>query len=194
MIFRRPTTSPRRHSSSPRWIGVWLVGAPIGVLWRAIAQNERRVTLFGFDTNRLKAVAFGVSGLLGGIGGALYAPEQGLVTPLLCGFGLSADLVIWAAVGGRGRLLGPVFGTLLVGTLTAELRDRIAVWEVLMAVFFIIVVLAFPQGIAGLLSTARTPDRSAGLGAGRQFRRPSGRLPMGQRALRSNLSACAPER
>ena len=42
--------------------------------------------MFGFDTNRLKAVAFGASGLLAGIGGALYAPQQGLVTPQLCGF------------------------------------------------------------------------------------------------------------
>jgi branched-chain amino acid transport system permease protein len=133
-------------------VGFWFVGAPLGVLWRAVAQNERRVALFGFDTNRLKAVAFGTSGLLGGIGGALYAPQQGLVTPQLCGFGISTDLVIWAAVGGRGRLLGPVVGTLVVGTLTAELRDRIAVWEVLMAAFFMIVVLAFPQGIIGLLT------------------------------------------
>ena len=57
------------------------------MLWAALAHNERRVVLFGFDTNRLKAVAFGVSGLLAGIGGALYAPQQGLVTPQLCGFG-----------------------------------------------------------------------------------------------------------
>jgi branched-chain amino acid transport system permease protein len=38
----------------------WLYNAPIGVLWRALAQNERRLQLFGFDTNRLKSVAFGV--------------------------------------------------------------------------------------------------------------------------------------
>ena len=81
----------------------WLLHAPLGVLWSALAHNERRVMLFGFDTNRLKAVAFGVSGALGGLGGVLYAPQQGLVTPQLCGFVLSADLVIWAAVGGRGR-------------------------------------------------------------------------------------------
>jgi branched-chain amino acid transport system permease protein len=55
----------------------WLYRAPLGVLWAALAQNERRVVMFGFDTNRLKAVAFGVSGLLAGIGGALYAPQQG---------------------------------------------------------------------------------------------------------------------
>src|SRR5580693_5373477 len=130
--------------------GGWLYIAPIGVLWRALAQNERRLQLFGFNTNQLKSVAFGVSGLMAGMGGAIYAPQQGLVTPQVVGFGLSADLVIWAAVGGRASLLGPVIGTLVVGSLTAQLRDTLPFWEVLMALFFIAIVLVFPKGIAGL--------------------------------------------
>jgi branched-chain amino acid transport system permease protein len=130
--------------------GAWLYNAPIGVLWRALAQNERRLKLFGFDTDQLKAVAFGVSGLMAGVGGAIYAPQQGIVTPQVIGFGLSADLVIWAAVGGRASLLGPVIGTLVVGSLTAQLRDTLPFWEVLMALFFIAIVLVFPRGIAGL--------------------------------------------
>jgi len=130
----------------------WLYRAPLGVLWAALAHNERRIVFFGFDTNRLKAVAFGASGLLAGIGGALYAPQQGLVTPQLCGFGLSADLVIWAAVGGRGRLLGPVLGALAIGALTSALRDRFAFWEITTAILFILVVLLFPQGLAGLFA------------------------------------------
>src|SRR5262249_38727220 len=85
----------------------WLVHAPLGVLGRALAQNERRVAFFGFDTARLKAAAFGVSGALAGAAGVLYAPQQGLVTPEQCGFALSADLVIWTAVGGRRFVLGP---------------------------------------------------------------------------------------
>jgi len=128
----------------------WLFNAPIGVLWRALAQNERRLQLFGYDTNQLKSVAFGVSGLMAGIGGVIYAPQQAIVTPQVVGFGLSADLVIWVAVGGRRSLLGPVVGTLLVGSLTSQLRDTLPFWEVLMAVFFIAIVLAFPQGVAGL--------------------------------------------
>jgi branched-chain amino acid transport system permease protein len=131
----------------------WLYAAPIGVLWRALAQNERRLQLFGFDTNQLKSIAFGVSGLMAGMGGALYAPQQGIVTPQLAGFGLSADLVIWAAVGGRVSLLGPVIGTLLVGSLASELRDTLPFWEVLMALFFIAIVLMFPRGIAGLVES-----------------------------------------
>ena len=128
----------------------WLYNAPIGVLWRALAQNERRLQLFGFDTNQLKAVAFGISGLMAGVGGAIYAPQQGIVTPQVIGFGLSAELVIWAAVGGRASLFGPVIGTLLVGSLTAQLRDSLPFWEVLMALFFIGIVLVFPRGVAGL--------------------------------------------
>jgi branched-chain amino acid transport system permease protein len=130
----------------------WLYRSPLGVLWSALSHNERRVVMFGFDTNRLKAIAFGVSGLLGGIGGAIYAPQQGLVTPQLCGFLLSADLVIWAAVGGRGRLLGPVLGAVLIGALTSSLRDRFQFWEISIAVVFIVVVLLFPQGLIGVFA------------------------------------------
>jgi branched-chain amino acid transport system permease protein len=131
-------------------LAAWLSRAPIGILWRAVAQNERRVQLLGFDTNRLKALAFGCSGLMAGIGGVIYAPQQGIVAPQLTGFELSAALVIWTAVGGRAALLGPALGAVVVGSLGAELRDRVPGWEVLMAVFFILVVIAMPQGLAGL--------------------------------------------
>ncbi|MEO8925458.1 MAG: ATP-binding cassette domain-containing protein, partial [Caldimonas sp.] len=130
----------------------WLYRSPLGVLWSALAHNERHVVMFGFDTNRLKAIAFGVSGLLAGIGGAIYAPQQGLVTPQLCGFVLSADLVVWAAVGGRDRLLGPVLGAIVIGAATSSMRDRFAFWEIAIALVFIVVVLLFPQGLVGLLA------------------------------------------
>jgi branched-chain amino acid transport system permease protein len=162
--------------------GAWLYNAPIGVLWRALAQNERRLKLFGFDTDQLKAVAFGVSGLMAGIGGAIYAPQQGIVTPQVIGFGLSADLVIWAAVGGRASLLGPVIGTLVVGSLTAQLRDTLPFWEVLMALFFIAIVLVFPRGIAGLADPllrrlpARKRERAAIAAPGEAVARPPAKL------------------
>ncbi len=125
--------------------------APAGVLWRAVAQNEQRVRFCGFAVQNVKAVVFGISGVLAGIGGALYAPQQNLVTPQLCGFILSADLVIWAAVGGRATLYGPVVGAVLIGILTADLRDEISWWEVVLAAIFIVVVLYFRQGLMGFV-------------------------------------------
>ena len=129
----------------------WLRRAPAGVLWRAVAQNEQRVRFCGFAVQNVKAVVFGISGVLAGIGGALYAPQQSLVTPQLCGFILSADLVIWAAVGGRATLYGPVVGAVLIGILTADLRDEITWWEVVLAAIFIVVVLYFRQGLMGFV-------------------------------------------
>ena len=99
----------------------------------------------------VKAAVFGLSGVLAGVGGALYAPQQNLVTPQLCGFILSADLVIWAAVGGRATLYGPVVGAVLIGILTADLRDEISYWEVILAAIFIVVVLYFRQGLMGFV-------------------------------------------
>src|SRR5262245_25947113 len=69
-------------------LGAWLYAAPIGVLWRALAQNERRVALFGFNTNALKAIAFGVSGLFGGIGGGILETAQGVVGLTTAGLGI----------------------------------------------------------------------------------------------------------
>ncbi|MEQ1804408.1 MAG: ATP-binding cassette domain-containing protein [Burkholderiaceae bacterium] len=161
----------------------WLYHAPLGVLWSALAHNERRVVLFGFDTNRLKAVAFGVSGFLAGIGGALYAPQQGLVTPQLCGFVLSADLVIWAAVGGRGKLLGPVLGALLIGALTSSLRDSFGFWEIGLAVTFILIVLLFPQGLIGVFAPVER-WLNAGRGRGAAVAAPPRAAPGGAVQLR----------
>jgi branched-chain amino acid transport system permease protein len=130
----------------------WLLSAPIGVVWRGLSQNERRIAFFGYKTAQLKAVAFGVAGLLAGLAGFLYAPQQNLVTPTLVGFLISADIVIWAAVGGRRAVAGPALGAILIGVLTSELRDRVAVWEVIVALLFVVVVLYLPNGIAGLFA------------------------------------------
>src|SRR5262249_35831027 len=59
----------------------YLIRAPIGVLWRAVADNERRLAFLGYDVALLKASAFAVACGLAGLAGALYAPQQNLVTP-----------------------------------------------------------------------------------------------------------------
>ena len=132
----------------------WVIASPLGVLWRALAQQERRMAYLGFDHNHLKSVAFGLSGLLGGLAGALYAPENSLVTPDLFGFVLSANLVVWVAIGGRGTLYGPVLGVVALGLLTADLRDTVTYWEAVLAAIFIVTVLRFRRGICGRLEPA----------------------------------------
>ncbi len=128
-----------------------LAHRPIGVMWEAIAQNEERLQLLGYATDRIKAKAFAFSALLASLAGTLFAAHQGIVTPQAMGFLLSTEFVIWAAVGGKASALGPLLGAVIVGFASAELREKYLYWEVFVAAIFIGVVLFLPQGVAGLL-------------------------------------------
>ncbi len=146
----------------------WILRTPFGVLLAATSENEERLQFFGFNTSALKAAAFAMSAALAGLAGALYAPHQGIVTPQAVGFLLSAEFVIWTAVGGRASLAGPVVGAVIIGFLASELRDTFRYWEVVIGLIFIVVVLRLPNGLVGILETLR--DRIAPVATGRRQR------------------------
>jgi len=135
--------------ASTATLGV-LVGRPLGVLWRAIAQNEERLQLFGYATDRIKANAYALSAFLAAGAGALFATHQGIVTPQAMSFVLATEFVIWAAVGGKASPLGALLGAVIVGYASAELRDHFATWEVFVGLLFIAVVRFLPEGLSGL--------------------------------------------
>ena len=140
----------------------YILRTPFGQLLSAISQNERRMQLFGFRTSALKACAFAISAGAAGLAGALFAPHQGIVTPQSVGFLLSAEFVIWTAVGGRTGLIGPVLGAVAIGFLASGLRNQLPYWEVIVALVFILVVLLRPAGIAGMIQSGW---RQLGLGS-----------------------------
>lgn len=124
---------------------------PAGLIARSIADNEKRLQLFGFPTHIVKGLVFALSAGLAAIAGILFANHQGIVTPTSTGFLLSANLVIWTAVGGRYHILGPLIGAVGIGYLSSELRDSFAYWEVVLALIFILVVLKAPGGVAAFI-------------------------------------------
>jgi branched-chain amino acid transport system permease protein len=160
--------------ASTAMLGV-LLRRPIGVVWSAIAQNEDRLQLLGYPTDRIKAGAYALSaGLAAGAGG-LFALHQGIVTPTAMGFVLATEFVIWAAVGGKASPVGALLGAVLVGYASAELRDQFSYWEVLVALLFILVVRFMPQGVAGLAQRLLAGRRPAPAGE-----RAAGELPAPQ--------------
>ncbi|MDM0030582.1 ATP-binding cassette domain-containing protein [Variovorax sp. J22P271] len=153
---------------------------PLGMLWSAVAQNEDRLQLFGYATDRIKANAFAFSALLAAAAGALFALHQGIVTPLTMGFVLSTEFVIWAAVGGKASPLGALLGAVFIGYASSELRDHFAYWEVAVGAIFIGVVRFLPEGLAGLGRSLwrRGPDAAPGVPAtdAPDRRPPAGRI------------------
>ncbi|MBL4876611.1 MAG: ATP-binding cassette domain-containing protein, partial [Cohaesibacteraceae bacterium] len=125
---------------------------PFGLITKAVSQNEPRLQLLGFPTHWIKASAFFISVLFAGIAGTLFASHQLFVTPTSTGFALSAQLVIWTAVGGRFHPLGPLAGAVVIGWLTLELRDVFQYWEIVIALLFIIIVIKSPGGFVDLFA------------------------------------------
>tara|TARA_R110002110_G_scaffold211304_1_gene423985 strand:- start:6059 stop:7807 length:1749 start_codon:yes stop_codon:yes gene_type:complete len=125
---------------------------PAGLVMRALVSQEPRLQTLGFATNRVKAWIFAGSAFITALAGALFATHQGIVTPASTGFLLSTEFIVWAAVGGRLHPLGALFGAVAIGMVSAELRDTVVWWEVMIAFIFLLVVLLAPGGAAELLT------------------------------------------
>jgi len=89
----------------------WLVGRKFGRVLQAIRDAESRVMFCGYDPVRYKLAVWTLSAVLCGIAGALYVPQVGIINPGEMSPAARSDRV-WAAVGGRGTLVGPIAGAI----------------------------------------------------------------------------------
>jgi urea transport system permease protein len=123
----------------------------LGRVLVAIRDKETRLYFAGYRPYAFKVFAFAVAAALAGIGGMLYAPQTGIVTPQNMNVEASIVMVIWVAMGGRGKLWGAIFGTLLVSyTYSAITSDLPTIWPFIQGGMALAVVLVFPDGVVGV--------------------------------------------
>ncbi len=123
----------------------------LGTLLLAMRDKEDRVRFSGYDVAMFKVFAYCLAALVAAIGGAMFTLQVGFMSPSLIGIVPSVEMVIYAAVGGRMSLVGAVYGTLLVNFSKSYFSESFPnLWLLLMAALFIGVVMAFPDGLAGV--------------------------------------------
>ena len=129
----------------------WIQSSKLGTLLLAMRDKEDRVRFSGYDVAMFKVFVFCLAAALAAVGGALFTLQVGFMSPSLVGIVPSIEMVIFAAVGGRLSLIGAVYGCLLVNFGKTYFSESFPeLWLFLMAALFIGVVLAFPNGLAGL--------------------------------------------
>lgn len=129
----------------------WIQKSKLGVLLLAMRDKEDRVRFSGYDVSMFKVFVFCLAAALAAIGGAMFTLQVGFMSPSFVGIVPSIEMVIFAAVGGRMSLVGAVWGTLLVNAGKTYFSESFPdLWLFLMAALFIGVVVAFPDGLAGL--------------------------------------------
>ncbi|MEP0509049.1 MAG: urea ABC transporter permease subunit UrtC [Aurantimonas coralicida] len=147
----------------------WITRSRLGKLMVAVRDAESRTRFIGWRPEHVKLFAFTVSAVMAGIAGALYVPQVGIINPGEFAPVNSIEIVVWAAVGGRGTLIGPVIGALLVNfgksTFTAIAPEF---WLFVLGSLFVFVTLFLPRGIVGTIDHGWNAWRARRGDAGRE--------------------------
>jgi len=137
-----------------------VVGSPFGKVLLGIRDSEKRAQYLGYDTRAFKVIVYTGAAAIAGLGGALYANLGGFVSPPILGFAISFDAVVWTAIGGLGTLWGPIAGTLIVSWAKFYLSGVLLhYWILVVGLLFMVVVIFFPEGFAGMSRTLRACRR-----------------------------------
>ncbi|NML27649.1 urea ABC transporter permease subunit UrtC [Zoogloea dura] len=145
-------------------LGKALIASKFGKVLTAIRDAENRVMFIGYNPLHYKLFIWTLSAMLCGLAGALYVPQVGIINPSEMSVANSIEIAIWVAVGGRGTLIGPVFGAGIVNLSKTWFTTSFPeYWLFFLGLLFILVTLYLPQGVVGLWARlkARKAEKAA---------------------------------
>jgi len=138
-----------------------IVHSKYGRVLQAIRDAESRVMFTGYDPVAYKLSIWTLSAVMCGVAGALYVPQVGIINPGEMSPASSIEIAIWAAVGGRATLVGPIIGAFFVNGAKSWFTVAFPeYWLFFLGALFIAVTLFLPNGIIGLLKRAKKETRS----------------------------------
>jgi branched-chain amino acid transport system permease protein len=127
-----------------------VVFSPFGYALRAGRDSPLRAEAIGIDVRRFQWAAFVVAGLLAGVAGGLYAFSKGSISPETLAIPRSVDGLVMVLLGGLQTLVGPTLGAAVFTWMQDSFARGTEFWRALLGVVIVVLVLAFPQGIAGV--------------------------------------------
>ncbi|KQO22080.1 urea ABC transporter permease subunit UrtC [Acidovorax sp. Leaf76] len=130
----------------------WLVRSKFGRVLQAVRDAETRVMFSGYSPLPYKLTIWTISAMMCGVAGALYVPQVGIINPGEMSAANSIEIAVWAAVGGRATLIGPIVGAFIVNGAKSWLTVTAPeFWLYFLGALFIAVTLFLPDGVVGLV-------------------------------------------
>ena len=123
--------------------------SPFGYAMRASRDSVLRADAIGIDVRRISWVAFVVAGAFAGLAGALYAFSKGSISPEMLHVSRSIDGLVMVLLGGLQTLAGPIVGAVTFTWLHDTVARNTDYWRAMLGAIILILVLLFPQGLAG---------------------------------------------
>ncbi|AYF97374.1 urea ABC transporter permease subunit UrtC [Protaetiibacter intestinalis] len=136
---------------------VWQLNrSRFGELLLATRDAEERVRFLGYDPANIKLTAFVIAAVMASIGGAMFVPIVGIITPQEIGASASILMIAGVALGGRASLFGPALGAMAIGWGQSSLASSWpGGWVYLLGLLFVVVTLFLPKGLASVVDRIR---------------------------------------
>jgi branched-chain amino acid transport system permease protein len=128
-----------------------LTRTPLGRMANAVRDNPERARFVGYNPTRVRYTMFCLGSFFAGIAGSLGTINYEIVTAENLGLVASGNVLVMAFVGGIGHFFGPVIGAVLVTFLQSALSSYTQAWLLYFGLFFVVMILFAPGGIASLL-------------------------------------------
>jgi len=128
-----------------------LTRTPLGRMLNAVRDNPERVEFIGYSTQRIRYIAFMLSGLFSGIAGGLAALNFEIVTAEVVGAARSGAYLLFVFLGGATFFFGPIIGAVLMVFALVLLSELTKAWLLYLGLIFLFMVMYAPGGIASLI-------------------------------------------
>jgi branched-chain amino acid transport system permease protein len=124
---------------------------PLGRILNAVRDNPERVEFIGYNTQRVRYLAFIIAGFFAGISGGLGALNFEIVTAEVVGAGRSGGYLLFTFLGGATFFFGPIIGGILMVLAFVLLSELTKAWLLYLGLLFLFMVMYAPGGIASLI-------------------------------------------
>jgi branched-chain amino acid transport system permease protein len=145
-------------------IGVYLLlrrlaRSQVGLVFRMVRDNETRAELVGYNVTAYKLAALAVSGAFTGLAGAFEALIIGYVNASNFTLPVSADPLVYTLIGGRGSLLGPIIGAVVLRIAEELIKDVVTVYPLFVGLLLVAVLVFEREGVLGAIRRFRGEQR-----------------------------------
>lgn len=143
--------------------------SPLGYALRASRDSVGRAEAMGLNVAQVQLLGFMLAAGFAGLAGALFAFSKGSISPDVLGVSKSVDGLVMIMLGGVHTLVGPLVGAVTFTALQDSLARNTEYWRAVLGASMLLLVLVFPQGMAGsvqalwlrMRSTRATSERGA---------------------------------
>ncbi len=137
------------------WLMRRIVGSPFGRMLTTIRENPERAEFIGVNVRRYELAAFVLAGGFAGLAGGLFGIFNRGVFPDFAYWTKSSEVLIMTLLGGMNAFAGPAVGALVLIWLNQQIVSYTQYWPLILGAILVILLFAFPGGLAGAADTVR---------------------------------------